>query len=175
MEEIVIQHTELIWIIWICLNFPLYFFKFLNCKIYCNLINFGSVYKYQKKIFFDFLVWIITGTAIVFAYKRAISEKDISVFWFLVWVGGLYFIVIGCLLKEIILLVEYFIYKGEISKRIPYSFKSSLMLSSIDFLEYAILILLCFFVTKSPFLLGGSIGFAFISFSKIIELMRRKM
>jgi hypothetical protein len=172
MERLIIQYAELIWIV---LNLLHYYLRFLIARLYKNLADFDSEFeiKYDKKSFLKFLAWIGFGAVTLFAYRHAALQKVVTADEYSAWVGAFFFFVIGCLLRDILSMGNYFVYWREISK-VTISFKASMILSSFEFFGYSTLMLLSFLISKNPFLLGGTIGLAFGGSWHIFELTRKK-
>lgn len=172
MEQVIIQYPVLTWIIWVFLNFLAYYFQFLNYTLYQKLIN-NFEFKANKKSFLHLLGWLCIGTIILFGFRQAVLQNQgITYYAYFAWIGGLFFFIIGCLVSNIVSLLEYFIHRKE-KKKIIYSYCSCIILSSLEYLGYSLLIFSGYFFTRSPFLLGGTIGLAVAGILCIFEINRK--
>lgn len=176
MEQLILQYPALIWITWAFLNFLHYYLNFLNSRIYKNLADFDFKFEleYNKKSFLRLLVWIGFGIAFLSAYRQAFLAKVVTTEEYFAWIGGFFFLIVGYLLRDVQFLGGYFIYRRETTKKITYSFKTSMILASFEFFGYSAITLLCFLVSKNSFLFGGTIGLAFAGILFIFEIKRKK-
>jgi len=158
MERLLVQYAAVIWTL---LNLLYYYLNFLNIRLCKSLADFDPKFeiKCDKKSFFKFLIWIVFGIIFLSADRQAVLQKRVTTDEHLVLIGGFIFLMVGYLLKDILYLGKYFVYRREIPKT-TLSFKSSAILSSFEFFGYSALMLLSFLISKHPLLLGGTIGLA---------------
>lgn len=173
MENLILLYPKLMLLTWILLNLLHRGINFLNLRLYKNLMVLDSSYitTYNRKYFLKFLLWLGFGIGMLAALRQQILNKNITGFEYFTWVGAFFFIVIGYFLNEILLLTRYFVYQKDNSTLICPSHKTALILTAIEFFGYSVLVLLGFFITKTPFLLGGTIGLAFGGFLYIFQLI----
>jgi hypothetical protein len=120
------------------------------------------------------LGWLVFGILWLSAYRQAILQKAVTTTnEYFALVGGLFFFVIGHLLRDILSLGKYFVYRRKI-KITYFSFKASTILSSFEFFGYSTLIFLGFLISNNPLLLGGTIGLAIGGLLYIFEGEKKK-
>ena len=160
MERLVIQYPVLIWTL---LNLLHYYLNFLNIRLYISSADFGPKFeiKYDKKFFLKLLMWLGFGIVFLYAYRQAFLQQNVTDNEYFAFAGGMFFLVIGYLLRDITSLMSYFVHRMETPKTTyKFSFKSSMISNSFAFFGYSALMLLSFLISKHPLLLGGTIGLA---------------
>ena len=166
MEQLALRYPGLIALIWILLNLLVYLLYLLRQRIKPNITDFSPKPESEtrKRSFLRgiawSLLWIGFGTGIILSYKQAILQNVATSYEYFGWVGGFFFVEFGLLIVNLWSIGDYYICRKEMPEKMLYSTKTLTILSSIPFFAFSILIFFGFLMSKSPFLLGGSIGLA---------------
>ncbi len=174
MERLIVQYAELIWVL---LNLLHYYLNFLNNRLRKSLADFDpkSGIKYNNKSFLRILLWIGFGVVFLSFYRHAVLHKAATTEEHFVVIGGFIFLVVGCLLRDILYMGGYFVCRSEMPRTTySFSFETSAILASFEFFGYSVLMLLSYLVSKHPFLLGGAIGLATGGLICICQVKRKK-
>ena len=176
MEGLIIQYPVSILLVWTLLNFLHYYLTFLNIRLYKNVLDFDSKFevKYNKKDFFRLLLWLGFGVGMLAVFRQAMLQKIVTTNKYFVWIGAFFSLVIGWLLSDFLSLAKYFVYRRETPKLTYSSSKASMIVYSFEFFGYSALMLLSFFISKHPLLLGGTIGLAFGGILYLFKLSKRQ-
>ena len=145
--------------IWIFLNFLLISILFLIRILYRNLPGFMMTPFNKKKFFSLFPLWI--GYVVLFVIYGEIDgvlSHRYTINHSFIHIGIYYFFVIGWIVYSLTGVGMYLIWKRNLKEAPNYPKKISKISEFYNFLEYALIVFVCFLITKHYFLLGGSIG-----------------
>lgn len=175
MENLVIQYPMQMLLLWTLLNLLTCCLNLLTIRLYKDTANLDSRFQVKyRKYFLKFFLWLGFGICILAGHRQAMLAKGVTAYECFVWIGAFFFLVIGYLLSNVLLLLKYFIYRREMPKSATYSFETCMMMYSFEYLGYSALMLSGFLMTKNPFLLGGTIGLALGASLYLLELTRKK-
>jgi hypothetical protein len=176
MENLIIQYPVRMLLVWTLLNVLACCLDVLGRRLTKDVANSdpGFQVKSYKKAFLIFLLWLGFGIGTLAANRQEMLEDDTKTYECLVYIGAFFFVVIGYLLSNIMSLLKYFVCRKEMPKPSTYSYKTCIIIRSLEFFGYSALILLSFAISENPILLGGAIGLAFTAGIYLLELTRKK-
>lgn len=172
MESFIVQNPMLIHVAWVLLNLLYYcagFYIWRLWKRYFPQADPAYDIKYDWKFFLRPLLFIGYGSLMFWGCQHVISQRESAIYTYFAVIGALFSLMIGFLLITVRSLINYAACRKEISQVTFPSFKLSCISNASEFFAFSFLMLVSFLITKNPFLLGGTVGFAFGGVYNIFE------